>query len=71
MTNEELKQALLDGQPVIMTAADGHEAEYEKITAIVYRAKNGRISISAEALDKCSRCVVYCDPARLKKKGGA
>lgn len=70
MTNEELKQALLDGQPVILTLGDGFMAEYEKVTAIVYRAKNGRVLVSAEVLDKCRHSVTYCDPARLQKKGG-
>lgn len=71
MTNEELKCALLDKSPVILTLSDGFTAEYERITGIVYREKNGHILISAEVLDKCGHSVIYCDPKRLALKGGA
>lgn len=70
MTNEELKQALIDGKAVILSSVGGEEIEYKRVSAIVYRSKNGRIVPSAEVEDKCGRSVVYCDPKRLRAKGG-
>lgn len=71
MTNEELKQALTSGREVVLTNEYGAEIEYSRVTAIVYRMKGGRISVSAELLDKCGRSVVLCDPQRIRAKGGA
>ena len=66
MTNEELKQALLSGQPVRYENSDGRESEYERVSAIVYRAKDGEVVVSAEVVDKCGHSLLYCDPKRLK-----
>lgn len=69
MDNAELKAALISGEPVILSNADGHEAEYKRITAIVYRATtDGRIKVSAELLDYSNRCVVHCDPKKIRAK---
>ena len=68
MDNAELKAALLSGKPVILHHADGHAGEYKRITAIVYRAKNGRISVSAELLDYNGHCFVNCDPKKIQIK---
>lgn len=66
MTNEELKQALLSGQAVTFSHGDGQESVYECVSAVVYRAKEGKIVVSAEIVDKCGHSVLYCDPKRLK-----
>lgn len=66
--NAELKAALLSGAPVILTHADGRESEYKSVTAIVYRAKRKRIFVTAEILDLNGRCVVHCDPEKLRLK---
>ena len=66
MTNEELKHALLTGHPVVFTDTDGRESEYERVSAIVYRAKDGEVVVSAEIVDKCGHSLLYCDPKRLK-----
>ena len=71
MDNAELKEAMLAGVPVILKLKEGNEVEYKCVSAIVYRPKNGRVDVSAEVLDKCGRSVVYCDPKRLQRKGGA
>ena len=68
MDNAELKAALLSGKPVILTHNDGHEAEYKRVTAIIYRKKSGRVYVSAELLDINGRCVVTCDPAKVRLK---
>lgn len=70
MDNAELKSALLSGEPVILEGTDGSESEYECISAIIYRRKNGRIDISAEIFDYCGHSVSICDPKRLRLKGG-
>jgi hypothetical protein len=66
VTNEQLKHALLTGHPVVFTDSDGRETEYECVSAIVYRAKDGQVVVSAEIVDKCGRSLLYCDPKRLK-----
>ncbi len=71
MTNDELKAALLARSPVILTHTDGHAAEYSRVTAIIYRERNGRVDVSAEVLDKNGRGVVVCDPKKLAGKGEA
>lgn len=68
MTNEELKAALLNKTPVILTHADGHDGEYKCVTAIIYRAKNGRVDVSAELQDLNGRSVVICDPKKVREK---
>ena len=68
MDNAELKAALLSAAPVILSHADGHDGEYKCVAAIVYRAKNGGILVSAELLDLNGRCVVNCDPKKIRLK---
>ena len=69
MTNDELKAALLNKTPVILTNTDGHESEYKCVTAIIYRACNGGIVVKAELLDKNGRSVVVCNADKVRKKG--
>lgn len=68
MTNDELKAVLLSAAPVILTHPDGSDGEYKRVSAIVYRANNGHISVSAELLDLNGRCVVNCDPKKVRLK---
>ena len=68
MTNDELKAALLARAPVIYTHTDGHAAEYSRVTAIIYRERNGGVVVSAEVLDTNGRSVVVCDPKKLTVK---
>jgi hypothetical protein len=62
MSNEELKNALLNGFPV-----EYNGILYKCVTAIVYRNKGGKIDISAEVLDKNNNSVCYVDPKALKE----
>lgn len=71
MTNNELKQALLDATPVVFLSTDGTEIEYKCVSAIVYRKKGEQIDVSVELLDKNKNSVVYCDPEKVRRKEGA
>lgn len=68
MDNAELKAALLSRKPVILTHADGHDGEYKRVSAIVYREKNKRIIVSAELLDLNGHSVIICDPEKIRFK---
>ena len=57
MTNAELKDALMNKRPVIVSMNDGTELACKCVSAIVYRDHNGHISVSAEVLDKNGKCV--------------
>lgn len=69
MDNAELKAALLSKNPVIYKSNGNGESEYKCVSAIVLRAKNGRIVVSAEIADKCGRSVTICNPENLRYKG--
>ena len=71
MKNEELKQALQSGEPVIFTNTDGREIEYDCVSAIVYRMNENKITISVELLDKNKWSVIVCDPEKVRQKGSA
>jgi hypothetical protein len=62
MSNEEPKNALLNGFPV-----ECNGIAYKCVSAIVYRNKGGKIDISAEVLDKNNNSVCYVDPKGLKE----
>ena len=66
MDNTELKAALLNELPVILTHADGHEGEYKCVSAVIYRKRGRRVKVSAEIQDRNGRSVVICDPAKLR-----
>lgn len=68
MDNVELKDALLSGKPIILTHTDGHDGEYKRVSAIVYRAHNKRIIVSAELLDLNGHSVIICDPKNIRLK---
>ena len=71
MTNEELKKALLDGQPVLYKDTDGKESEYKCVSAIVYRKQGRKIVVSVELLDRTGTSVVICDQKKVRLKEGA
>ena len=53
MTNEEAKQALFSGAPVICK-----EVDYARVTAIIYRVdRDGQLIVSAELQDKCGHSI--------------
>lgn len=66
MNNEELKTALQTRKPVILTMPQQGEIQCECVTAIIYRQKDGRIFVQAEAKDKNKNCVYICDPKNLR-----
>lgn len=68
MTNEELKDALIKGYPILYKNAVGYEAEYKCVTAIIYRTRNGRVYIEVEIRHEHGY-VVTCDPAQIRRKG--
>lgn len=68
MTNEELKQALMDEKPVYFVNTDGTESEYKCVSGIAYRKRDNKIVVSVELLDKSGMSVIYCDPKRVRLK---
>lgn len=62
MNNEELKSALFDRCPV-----EHNGIEYKCVTAIIYRNKGGRLSISAEIADKKTNSVCIVEAEKLKE----
>jgi hypothetical protein len=66
MTNAELKEALLNKQPVVLTTGGGEELHCRYVSGIVYRERGGGISVHAEVLDKNGNCVYNCDPKQIR-----
>ena len=52
MNGNEAKEAMLNQWPVVWCSNRNSSVEYERINAIIYRQKDGRISVSLELLDK-------------------
>lgn len=52
MNGTEAKEAMTSGLPVVYCSGLVGAIEYDRINAIIYRPKNGRISVSLELLDK-------------------
>ncbi len=67
MNNEQLKQALLSSRPIIYSDPLLGDMEYDSVSAIIYRSKDGKIKVSAELLDK-NRCVIIVLPDRVRYK---
>lgn len=64
MTNDELKEALVSGRPVIHG-----DIEYKCISAVIYRRRpSGQIYLEAELRDRRANSVSICDPAKVKFK---
>lgn len=71
MTNEELKEALINRRPVIASTPLTGEIEYAYVSAIIYRRnKRGGVDISAEIMDKCLHSVSIVDPKNIQYKEG-
>lgn len=63
MNNEELKEALLQRFPVVCRGVT-----YDHISAIIYRAGNGRIVVTAELMDKNQNSVTIAEPRHITKE---
>lgn len=63
MTAEEIKDALLKKYPVI---ADG--IEYKCVNAVIYRARNKKIEVLGELLDKCGNSVSIVPLDKIEKR---
>ena len=68
MNHDELKQALFDRCPVILSNPLTGDSEYKYVSGIIHRVKNHRLKISAELADRCGHSVVICDPAKVRRK---
>lgn len=66
MNNEELKAALLNQKAVILTTNDGTELHCRYVSAVVYKANNGRIAVSAEVVDRNGKCHYNCKPTQIR-----
>jgi len=61
MNNTEIKDALMDGRSVM-----NNGILYDRVNAIIYRNNNGKIAVSAELLDKNSRCIVVASVDKIQ-----
>lgn len=65
MTAESLKEALLNHSDVVFNDPYAGEC-HGRITAVIYREKNGKIVVSAEMQDKkAPHSVIIAKPERL------
>lgn len=63
MTAEEIKDALLKKYPVC-----AHGITYKCVNAVIYREKDGRITVSAELLDKNQMSVTIVSLDKIEKR---
>lgn len=66
MDNNELKEALFNQRPVIFNMPSMGELHYKRVSAIIYRVTNGKLSVSAEIEDKCGHSVTIVDPKNIR-----
>lgn len=68
MTNEEVKQALVTGKPVIYFVP--LVVRYDRVSAVIYRIINGELAVTAELEDREGRstATVRIDRLRFEKK---
>lgn len=72
-TIEEIKAhlqqaaALTDDNSVMPSVGELH---YKCVSAIIYRVKNGKLSVSAEIEDKCGHSVTIVDPKKIRYEEG-
>ena len=57
MTPGELKDALTDGRRVSVKIGTGGDITYERVSAVIYRMIDGRLTVCAELSDKNGRSV--------------
>lgn len=71
MSNEELKEALINRRPIIAHIPSMGEIEYAYVSAIIYRRnERGGVDVSAEIMDKCLHSVTTIDPKHIQYKEG-
>lgn len=66
MTNAELKEALLNHKPVVLSMNDGTELHCECVTGVIYRVRNNAIAVSAEVTDSNGKCIYISDPKQIR-----
>lgn len=68
MTNEEVKQALANGKPVIYFVP--LVVRYDRVSAVISRIINGELAVTAELEDREGRstATVRIDRLRFEKK---
>lgn len=75
MTNEEVKQALVTGKPVIYFVPLVGDVRYDRVSAVIYRIINGELAVTAELEGREGRstATVRIDRLRFKedKESGA
>lgn len=71
MSNEELKEALINRRPIIAHIPSVGKIEYAYVSAIIYRRnERGGVDVSAEIMDKCLHSVTTIDPKHIQYKEG-
>lgn len=69
MTNEELKEALMNRRPIIACIPLLGKIEYAYVSAITYkRNEQGGVNITAQLMDKCLHSVLEIDPKHIAYK---
>lgn len=70
MTNEEVKQALSNGKPVIYFVPLVGDVRYDRVSAVIYRIINGELAVTAELEDRKGRstATVRIDRLRFENK---
>ncbi|MFT9055125.1 MAG: hypothetical protein ABF449_00680 [Ethanoligenens sp.] len=63
MSNDELKDALFGGLPVMYK-----NAAYRRVSGIIYRVVDGKLRVQAELLDQCGHAITIADPAQVELK---
>ena len=63
MTNQELKEALLQRCPVVCRGIT-----YDRVSGIIYRAANGQIVVTAELMDKNGSSVTIAESRNISKE---
>lgn len=66
MNNSELKEALFNQRPIIFNKPLVGELHYNRVSAVIYRVKDGRLHVSAEIEDKCGRSVMIVEPENIR-----
>jgi len=66
MTNEELKETMMSGEPVTLRGMT-----FAHISAIIYRKSDSGMYIQAELMDKNKNCVVLARPIEVERAGAA
>lgn len=70
MTNEEVKQALVTGKPVIYFEPLVGDVRYDRVSAVIYRIINGELAVTAELEGREGRstATVRIDRLRFNKE---